>query len=671
MEAAIPSPPRAPTENELRHVRGLLERGEHAQAMVEVRRLRAHAPTNRDLLYMLAVSQRYLGHVEDALATLATLEAFHPRYPRLFQERGHCFVTMRSADSAIAAFEQAVHLNPALPASWSALQMLYRIAGRPDRSQNAADNVARLKSMPQAVVTAYSMYADGELEQSEHLVRQYLVQHGDHVEGLRLLAKIGIDRDALGDALYLLERVLALIPDHHAARYEYTVALLKQHKFVAAEKELQRLLANDPNNSICRTTYATTLLGLGQVDRAIALYQELLIETPRDPELQLSLGHALKTRGEQAEAIAAYRATTSLRAKFGEAYWSLANLKTYRFADDELAGMRRDEADPTTQPVDRYHLCFALGKALEDRGDYAGSFTYYERGNALKRAESRYCAELVERDAQLQIEVCSREFFAARRGFGCQSAAPIFIVGLPRSGSTLVEQILASHTQVDATMELAEVTRLVASLQGTNREAPADQPVYPAILARLTAADFERLGEQYLADSSHYRGTKPHFVDKMPNNFRYLGLIQLMLPNAKIIDARREPMACCFSNFKQLFAAGQEFAYSLDDLARYYRVYSRLMAHWQAARPGAILCVKHEDVVADLESQVRRILDFCALDFEPGCVEFHKTKRPIHTASSEQVRQPLYQEGVDHWRHYEPWLGPLAAALAAGNGAVP
>jgi tetratricopeptide (TPR) repeat protein len=375
----------------------------------------------------------------------------------------------------------------------------------------------------------------------------------------------------------------------------------------------------------------------------------------------------LKTAGRQTEAIEAYRAAAAHLPKFGEPYWSLANLKTYRFGDAELAAMRNAEADPTTQYADRYHFCFALGKALEDRGEYAESFRYYERGNALKHRECRYRPAILERAATLLSGVCTRDFFAARRAMGSASAAPIFIVGLPRSGSTLLEQILASHSEVEGTMELAEIPRLVGSLQ-SNRAAARDQPGagYPDILARLSAGDFDRLGRAYLTDTLAYRSGMPRFIDKNPNNFRHIGLIHLVLPNARIIDARREAMGCCFSNFKQLFASGQEFTYSLEDIARYYRMYVDLMAHWDAVLPGKVLRVDHERVVEDLPGSVRRILEFCELRFEPACVDFHKTERRVHTASSEQVRRPINRDGVDQWRHFEPWLGPLQEALAGG-----
>jgi tetratricopeptide (TPR) repeat protein len=437
--------------------------------------------------------------------------------------------------------------------------------------------------------------------------------------------------------------------------------LLQRHKHAEAMAELDRLLEINPNERSWRISYATACVGLGQHERAVELYRSILDGAPRAADLHLSIAHALKTMGKQREAIDSYQSAIECRPSYGDAYWSLANLKTYRFTDDAIERMRAQEAAADIGREDRYHLCFALGKALEDRGDYAQSYRYYERGNALKKDETRFRIEPIERNARLQAAVCTREFFAARHGCGAASEEPIFIVGLPRAGSTLLEQILASHSKVEGTMELPNILRLVGDLQG--RDPDPVKPPYPAILTQLNAEDFRRMGDKYLSDTRVYRTGKPRFIDKMPNNFRHIGLIHLILPNARIIDARREPMACCFSNFKQLFASGQEFTYGIEDIARYYRSYVELMAHWDDVLPGRVLRVQHEDVVADLEGNVRRLLEFCGLDFEPACLEFYKTERSVRTASSEQVRQPIFKEGLDQWRHFEPWLGPLAETL--------
>jgi tetratricopeptide (TPR) repeat protein len=642
-------------------VRELLDRRQFAAAADAAGALLAESPEDRDLLYMLAVAQRYLGRRDDALATLARLEELHPDYSRLHQERGHCHVALRQAAPAIAAFERAVMLNPALPGSWRSLQMLYRMQDRQGDADNAAAHVKKLASLPSAIVTARSMFADGELEAAEAVVRRYLIENGDHIEGMRLLAQIGMKLDVLDDAELLLESVLELAPDYRAARFDYAQLLLQRHKHVKAREQIRLLEQAEPQNWAYRATQAAISTELGECEPALAEYAELLRQTPDHAELHLSMAHTLKTLGRRQEAIESYRKAARVRPQYGDAYWSLANLKTYRFTDEELAAMRAAEAAPRIALADRYHLCFALGKALEDRGEYRESFAYYERGNALKKSECRYRPEFTERNTRLQIEVCTAEFFAARAGFGCPSDSPIFIVGLPRAGSTLIEQILASHSRVEGTMELSDVPRLVQTLQG--RESQSGKARYPAALAQLAAADFLRFGERYLADTRLYRSGKPRFIDKMPNNFRHIGLMHLMLPNAKVIDARRGAMACCFSNFKQLFASGQQFTYSFEDIARYYRTYVELMAHWDRVLPGKVLRVRHEELVADFEREVRRILKFCELDFEPACLEFHKTSRRVHTASSEQVRRPINTEGLEQWRHFEPWLGPLAQAL--------
>jgi len=648
-------------ELEVGRIRELVKVRRFTEALRAADSLLVSAPENRDVLYLRAVAQRRLGDVPAALATLAELERLHPRFSGLFQERGNCHVALKQAPEAIAAFLHGVSINPALSASWSMLEGLYRMTGQPAEAATAAAHVAQLKQLPADVVTATALFSDGELGAAESLVRGFLLKHGHHVEAMRLLARIGIAREVLDDAQLLLEAVLDLAPDYHAARFDYAQVLNERHLYQEAQQQVEKLLAVDRSDRSYRLLLALTCVGLGQHQRAIELYRELLTGAAQPAELHLSIAHGLKTLGQREEAIAEYRAAAQARAGFGDAYWSLANLKTYRFTDAELAQMHTVESAASTSVVDRYHLCFALGKALEDRGRYEESFVYYGRGNALKRSESRYRPEVVELNTRLQIEVCTPELFARTRDAVPGAGEPIFIVGLPRSGSTLIEQILASHSAVEGTHELADMPRIVAGLQGRDWE--PQNPRYPAILAQMRSEEFRQLGEKYLRATRVYRTGKARFIDKMPNNFRHVGLIHLMLPNAKIIDARREPMACCFGNFKQLFAKGQEFAYSMEDIARYYRTYLELMRHWDAVLPGRVLRVQHEDLVDGLEGSVRRLLEYCELEFESACVEFHKTERSVRTASSEQVRQPLYREGLDQWRHYEAWLGPLRAAL--------
>ena len=656
-------PDSSPIETEVIRIRGLLQQNEFAAALAAAEALAVKVPENRDVLYMIAVAQRNLQRIPEALQSLEQLERIHPDYGRLFQERGHCYVGLRQAQPAIDAFLRAVNLNPALPASWNLLQGLYKMTGQTESAEIAAGHVRKLASLPTEVVTATSMFSDGEIFPAERMIRDYLVKHGDHVEGMRLLAKIGMKLDVLDDAELLLENIVRLEPEYHAARHDYAVVLLQRHKHARALEELERLLRVDPHHRGYRTTHASVWVGLGQHEKAVQMFRDILVETPQASDLHLSVAHALKTVGQQPEAVESYRRAIECRPGFGEAYWSLANLKTFRFTPEDVRQMREHEAKPHLPLGDRYHLCFALGKALEDQQQYADSFRYYERGNALKKDETRFRIEPVERNARLQAEVCTRELFESRRDSGDPSHEPIFIVGLPRSGSTLLEQILASHSQVEGTLELPDIPRLVAELQG--RDPDSDSPNYPGALARLDAETLKRFGARYLDETRVYRTQgRPRFIDKMPNNFRHIGLIHLILPNARIIDARREPMACCFSNFKQLFASGQEFTYSIQDIARYYRSYVELMRHWDQALPGRVLRVQHEDVVEDLEGNVRRLLDFCGLQFEPACLEFYKNQRSVRTASSEQVRRPIFKEGLDQWRNFEPWLGPLKAALS-------
>jgi len=654
-------------QTEVLRLRELLEKGNLTTALDEATRLLDEVPENRDVWYVIAVAQRYLKRIPEALATLARFERIHPEYSRLFQERGHCYVALREAPPAIEAFLRAVHINPALPASWNALKILYGITGQRADAEVAAAHVATLAKLPPEIVNATSMFSDGEIYPAERIVRDFLLKHGDHVEAMRLLARIGMKLEVYDDAELLLESALILAPDYQAMRYDYVLTLLQRHKHSQALMEIERLLRVDPTNRAYRITQATALNGVGRNEEAIERYRTILAETPNAADIHLSIAHSLKTLGRQQEAVDSYRAAYRCRASFGDAYWSLANLKTYRFTDEEVSSMREQECAPGISTEDRYHLCFALGKALEDLGNFQESFDCYERGNALKKAEIRFRIEPIERNAALQADICTRQLFETRGGQGCASPAPIFIVGLPRAGSTLLEQILASHSPVEGTMELPDILRYVGELQG--REPDPRNPRYPAILGELSAPQLARYGERYLADTLIYRTGKPRFIDKMPNNFRHIGLIHLILPNAKIIDARREAMACCFSNFKQLFASGQEFTYSIEDIARYYRSYVELMRHWDDVLPGTILRVQHEDLVQDLEGNVRRVLDFCGLDFEPGCLTFYKTERSVRTASSEQVRQPIYTEGIDQWRNFEPWLGELKRAL--GNLADP
>lgn len=622
---------------------------------------------DRDALLREAMELRARQRLPEALATLARLQTLHPGFSRLYQERGHCLVLLRDAPAAIDALQAAVRLNPTLPASWDMLEQLHRMQGDVAQAAAAAANLAMLGQLPPEVVVANSLFSDGDLSPAEEVIRDYLRKDGGNVGALRLLARIRKERDAPGEAEVLLQSVLERAPDYHAARLDLAVVLLQQQKHLQARQEAEHLLAYDPDNREYLKQYGAACIGLGDYEAVIDLYESLLAgpcQTDTEvADLRLWRANALKITGRRQDAIADYRAALAARPDYAVAWFSLANLKTYRFTDDEIARMRAAESEPDIQDVDRVYLCFALGKALEDRHDYPSSWRYYERGNTVRRLTSRYRADTAEACALQLRRVFTPDFLAARAGWGADNPAPIFVVGLPRSGSTLVEQILASHSMVEGTQELTEIDRYAGDLCG--RDPDCGLPLHPEALQGLAPGEVRALGERFLTETRAYRRQgRAFFIDKMPNNFWHIGLIHLILPRSTIIDVRREPMACCFGNLKQLFgSANQEFTYGIGDIARHYRTYLGLMRHWDEVLPGRVLKVGYEDLVEDLEGGVRRMLEHCGLPFEPACLTFHETQRSVRTPSSEQVRQPIGREGLEQWRRYAPWLASLRDTL--------
>jgi tetratricopeptide (TPR) repeat protein len=517
---------------------------------------------------------------------------------------------------------------------------------------------------------AAAALAEDRVAEAEAMLRAHLRVAPTDVAAIRMFAEVAARLGRNEDALTLLERCLELAPGFHAARQNYALLLHRSNQPERALAQLEQLLAAEPGHPGHRNLKAVVLCRIGDYEPAIAIYAELLARYPDQPKVWMSYGHALKTAGYLERAIAAYRRSLALAPSFGAVWWSLANLKTFRFEPADVALMRTQLARTDLTDDDRLHLEFALGKALEDAAEYAPSFEHYARGNALRRAQLHYRAEETSARVRHIRERYTREFFAARQGAGSPARDPIFIVGLPRSGSTLIEQILASHSQVEGTMELPEITSITRLLRGQG-EADSAMPYHDA-LAALDADALRALGERYLTDTRiHRKSAAPLFIDKMPNNFMHLGLIQLILPNATIIDARRHPLACCFSGFKQHFARGQSFSYSLEDMGRYYRDYVALMAHFDAVLPGSVHRVIYERMVEDTEGEVRRLLAHCGLPFEDACLRFFENARPVRTASSEQVRRPIYREGIEQWRHYAPWLGPLERALGPVLGSYP
>jgi tetratricopeptide (TPR) repeat protein len=645
--------------------KALLRSGDLASALEVVDGHLGEQPSDSEALYVRAVVLRYQQQTLDALETLSRLHALRPAHARGYQEAGHNQRTL-SVPAAIASYEQAVALNPELLASWSALVGLHAKNGDYEAAAAAKQEVERLGQWPPELVSASSLMHDGKLWKAEQLARAFLQRNGHHVEAMRLLAALGLRAQVLDDAEFLLESCLVLEPDHRLARYDYVDVLQKRQKFERALEEAKKLRELEPDNAAFEITYANQTMAAGDFDSAIAHYDAVLERFPNAPQVSLMRGHALKTVGRSGEAVAAYQRAADAKPDFGDAYWSLANLKTYRFERSEISRMREHEAADSTSLVDRIHLCFALGKALEDAGQFDEAFEAYERGNRLKKAELRYDADRMDVELRAQHRVCTAGLFERHADGGCPDPAPIFIVGLPRAGSTLLEQVLASHSQVDGTLELPNVLALAHRLNGRQRS--TDEPRYPRILHELPTDKLRSFGEAFIEDTRIHRRGAAFFTDKMPNNFRHMGLIHLMLPNARIIDARRDPMACCFSGFKQLFGEGQEFSYGLEEIGRYYRGYVDLMEHWEHLMPAKILRVQYEEVVADLEGQVRRLLDFLGLPFEEECLAFHRTERSVRTASSEQVRQPIYREGLEQWRHFDAHLDPLRGALAARVG---
>jgi tetratricopeptide (TPR) repeat protein len=658
------TPSGAPDEAErlVEAARTDLQRGQMGDAEGKCLDALRQKPDHHEALYLLAVIQRFSKRPLESLANIARLIDADPGNGRAYQECGHCLRALGRNDDALAAFQDAVAYNSGLLASWRVLADMHERAGRKEAAGFARHQCAYLESLPDELQAVIRLMQENRLRKAENLCRAYLQQHGHHTEAMRLLAEIGTKFNSYDEAEFLLESCIVLEPGNTNAHFDYVNVLHKRQKFGDALEQAQVLRRKAPGKPEFDLLYANQSLAVGEFDEAVGIYRTQLGEMPNNPTLHLSIGHALKTVGKQAEAIDAYRGAYRVAPDFGDAYWSLANLKTYRFEEAEIERMQEHEAASATKLVDRYHLCCALGKALEDRGQYAESFDYYERGNRMKRNELGYDWTRIDQEMKLQIEHCTPALFAANQGSGCPAPDPIFIVGLPRAGSTLLEQILASHSMVEGTMELPNILALAHRIDGRRRV--GEEARYPANLAELTADELTDFGEAYIRDTAIHRklGT-PYFIDKMPNNFRHIGLIRLILPNAKIIDARRDPMSCCFSGFKQLFAEGQEFTYGLEEIGHYYRGYVDLMAHWDEVLPGWVLRVDYEDVVGDLETQVRRILDHVGLPFEQACLDFHQSARAVRTPSSEQVRQPIFTSGLDQWQHYDPWLAPLRAAL--------
>jgi tetratricopeptide (TPR) repeat protein len=628
------------------------------------------APNHPLATLLLGVARRVRGDAKAALQVLEPLAALHAQWALAHYELALAYGEIDRSADALSALRQALALKPEMADAWRALGDQLTIMGDAAGADAAYAQNIKASTQDPRLLNAAAALCENRIPEAEAQLRAHLKKYPTDVAALRMLGEVAARLQRYQDAEALLARCLELAPSFTAARHHHAIVLHRQNKPAAALREVTELLEKDPRNPAYNNLKAAILARIGELQDAIEIYAGILAEHPAQPKIWLSYGHALKTSGRENDSVAAYNKSIELLPSLGEAYWSLANLKTAQFTNEDVEAMRLQLPRPDLTVDDRLHLHFAMGKALEDKGEYAASFEHYAQGNQLRRAQLPYQPDEMSTHVRRVKSLYTAQFFADRKDYGAAAQDPIFIVGLPRSGSTLLEQILSSHSQVEGTMELPDITGIARSLFDRGKKSQA--PGYSAVLATLDADQCRELGERYIAQTRIQRKTEaPFFIDKMPNNFAHIDLIQLALPRAKIIDARRHPLGCCFSGFKQHFARGQGFSYSLEDIGRYYRDYVELMAFFDAVLPGRIHRIIYESMIEDTEYEVRRLLDYCGLPFEAGCLRFYENERAVRTASSQQVRKPIFREGVDHWRHYEPWLDPLKKSLGAVLEAYP
>ncbi|NQV86539.1 MAG: sulfotransferase [Woeseiaceae bacterium] len=621
-------------------------------------------PNHPPGMFLLASAKRRNGEPQAAIDILEPLLNAQHQWAAAWFEFGASLGMVGRGDDAIEALLKTVKFQPEHPEAWRVLADHLMAVGDTAGGDAAYARHVQCSARDPMLREAAAAMVRNDVAIAERLLKKHLMRAPTDVPAIRMLAEVAIRCERPDEAEKLLQRCVELAPSFAAAHYTYAVLLHRRNDPNNALIEIEKALTDDPESPSYRNLCAVILSRIGEYDRSIEFYARLLAEYPENAKVWLSFGHVLKTAGSLDESIEAYRKSIARNPSFGEAYWSLANLKTYRFSDVDLAAMHEQLGDEKLSGENKWHLQFALGKAYEDAKDYEKSFRHYAKGNALFRIGSSYDPDLNTTRAQRLKSEFSREFFDEREGVGCDAADPIFIIGMPRSGSTLLEQILSCHSQVEGTTELPDMITMAKELRGEAES--QDIAVYASVLKAKNAAELRALGERYLQSTRIHRKTdRPFFIDKMPNNFLHIGMIHLVLPNAKIIDARRHPMACCFSNFKQYYAQGQAFSYGLSEMGRFYRDYVDLMAHFDNVLPGRIHRVFYEDTVADTEQVVRDVLGYCGLDFEPACLRFFESDRPVRTASSEQVRQPIYRSGVEQWKNFEEWLDPLRAALGS------
>lgn len=569
------------------------------------------------------------------------------------------------ANNPAGAAEQAaeiLRITPDQPDALSlhgaALRALGRIANAEAAEKAAIQASLRLP----AIRSAAQALSAGRLAEAEGPLRSRLAQAPEDVIANVMLADIAARIGINEEAEKRLRHACALSPAYVDAQVSLAMVLFQQKRREECIAILDSAIAREPDHLRAAASKVTVLVQTGDYDDAAACYEALLQRVDTNPTVWMWYGHLLKTMGRQQEAIRAYRRATALAPDLAEGWWSLSNMKANQLGADDIAAMQHALDGAVGSDQQRIHLHFALGKAFEDAHQWAPSFDHYAAGNVLRLRGAAHDREGLAREVDRSIRLFDRHFFAARAGVGDPAPDPIFIIGMPRAGSTLIEQILSSHPQIEGTSELPDIPQLALGLIAERWR--DGEVTYPAVIGSLPPEAFAELGRKYLLSAAHHRKTdRPFFIDKLPNNWLYIGFIHLILPNARIVDARRAAMACCFSNFKQHFARGQNFAYSLTDLGSYYRDYVRLTAHVDEILPGLVHRVQHENLLAEPESEIRRLLDYLGLPFDPDCLRFHENARPVRTPSSEQVRRPLNRDAVDLWRSYEPWLDELKTAL--------
>ena len=614
-----------------------------------------------DSLYLAAVCSRYKKNYKDAENYLRKLLSIAPDMGRAYQELAHLNRDMGNKIQATGYYRQATEHNPALLASWNELYKLAVESKNRGSARHAKEKIEQLKSLPNILLHINQILNEGNIKEAEKKCREFLKVNPTNTHAMSLLAEIASRLGHLNDSEFLLESAVKLNPEDSEIRKKYLLILRKRQKFSKTMEQADILVQQNPHNLSFQAQKAIEVMQNGDHEESIRLLENILEKAPLDPNTLTAKGHAEKTLGRTEDAIKSYQTAYNSKHDHGEAYFSLANLKTYKFDDEEISQMKNQLKRVDISIGDRTYFHFALAQACESIGDYDEAFYHLDHGNHIRKQQTKYSIEMMDKEMQAQINVCNKEFFKSMGEGGFNTKDPIFILGLPRAGSTLIEQIIASHSMVDGTLELPNILTMAQDLRGEDIYGTLGK--YPGSMKNLTLTDRENMGKKFIKDTEMHRDSAPMFTDKMPNNFRHIGLIHLIMPNAKIIDARRYPLDCCFSMFKQLFAQGQEFTYGLEEAGSYYNSYVKLMNHWDHTLPNKILRVNNEDVIDDLEGQVRRILSFLELPFEDACISFHKTERSVRTASSEQVRQPINKKGMGRWKPYAKHLKPLINSI--------